>query len=130
MLWWRLPVHYKQSLHFTFAVPLDESRSPSYYLVQMAIKRHASQLRTSIEYHIQQAPRMTMSAQDAFLFMSQQWLQLGQDGECKQIVLGFLLNTSSSIWWLDHFPRVNSYSPLFCDYLYCAAAAAKNMARN
>lgn len=96
----------------------------------MAIRRHASQLRTSVEYHIQQAPRMTLPAQDAFALMSQQWLQLG---ECKQVALGFLLNTNTSIWTLDHFPRVNSYPPLFCDYLYCAAAAAaaaKNMARN
>lgn len=125
IMWWRFPLEYRLSLHAVFAAPLClRNGSPSCYAVQLAIKRNASQLRTSIAFHVRQAPRMLFQAMDAYAMLNYQWNQL-QNQE-RELVMGLLLDHPDTV---TELPRLTSYNSLFCDYLYCLVAD-KNMARN
>lgn len=129
VLWWRLPLDYKMSLHATFAAA---AAGPSCYAVQVAIRQHGSQLRTSIAYHFHHAPRSTLRPADAYAVLDQQWSQL--NAVQKAVLMGFLVDdpllVAAECGSLPHF---SAYRCIFCDYLHlltAAAAAAKNMARN
>lgn len=130
-MWWRLPLDYKLSLHATFAVPVLQQQQPSCYAVQLAIRRHASQLRTSVAYHVQQAPRSTLRPTDAHAALERQWVQLSATQ--KAISLGFLVDDPFfPLGISEQLPPFIGYRSVFCDYLaaVAAAAAAKNMTRN
>lgn len=125
VMWWRFPMDYKLSLHAAFAAPLGvPNGTPSCYSVQLAIRQHASQLRTSIAHHIQHAPRMTMQREAAYFILDQQWKQISAAN--REILAGFIGCNIVG----NQPPLCTNYESIFCDYLYCLTTAAKNMARN
>lgn len=117
---------YKLTLHSTFAAPLGAPNgTPSCYSVQLAIRQHASQLRTSIAHHIQYAPQIAMQKEAAYFILDQQWKQISVAN--REILAGFMGRSNKVIG--NQLPLCANYESIFCDYLYCLIAA-KNMARN
>lgn len=143
LMWWRFPLDYKRSLHATFSAPLGTGGAPSCYLVQLSIKQHACKLRSSVAYHVRQAPRMTLPAADAYSILYYMWNTLQIDEDVRQVMLGLLVDTERPWWWHwnpTHLPQIPAYHSIFCDYLislyYCSGGTAtmdmadRNMIRN
>lgn len=134
-LWWRLPIDYKRTLHGIFSAPLQNNGSPSCYGVQVAIKRNAARLFNCVTFHLQQAPRMVYSQEQAFSILWRQWKQ-NHFHEYREMLLGFAYNkigdiaVSSSSSNLEELPRLTHFNSTFCDYLFILVSADNSMARN